>query len=221
MEKLTLKKEKIALLLVSIIITCILLILAVRSILIHKGDLIFILFILIFSTVPTFLSITYFYQDLTKRVFIDNSKKEILIKRFGKEYLIHHNEIIESFCVKVNPKKIGGKHIRFPLYKYVVIILRDRKFYITCLLCDPDNLNLILNLNCKMAYSDIPFINPFLGGYVLTTKEFEERVLEFENKYGEYSNARLVDIIKRKSGYADYAREAAMRILNKRKETQQ
>ena len=63
----------------------------------------------------------------------------------------------------------------------------------------------------------MPLIDKLLGEGLLTTKEFEEKVLEFEDLFKDHSNAKLANIINQKKVYADYAREAASRLLKKRK----
>jgi len=43
------------------------------------------------------------------------------------------------------------------------------------------------------------------------------KVLEFENNFQDHSNSMLAKIVYQRNVYPDYAREAATRMLNKRK----
>ncbi len=219
MEKLKLRIDKVLILLISVVGTLSLLFLVFYRLYVHKGDLLFIsLAIVIIFLIPCILSVTYFYVDLTKQVYLDKSKNEILIKRNGKEFTICHNDVVESFCVMVNSDKVRNKVFRYPSYKYIVLILNEKKrIYITCLLSDPETIINILNLKCKTAYSDIPFINWFLGDNVLTTKEYEDKVNEYEDNFRDYSHDKLIEIINNKNVYTDYSREAAQRLLKRKK----
>jgi hypothetical protein len=179
--------------------------------------IIFVVLLTIFFFPPLILSVTYFYIDLTKKVYVDESTKKIIIHKRGRETIIRQDDILDSFYVRVEDKwRYKGYY--FPMYKYIVLILKERKrVFITNLLCDPELIIGTLNLNPKIIYTNVPFINNSLGSGVLTTKEFESRVLEFETSFQEHSNSKLAEIISQRNVYADYAREAATRILNKRK----
>ena len=177
--------------------------------------IIYILFIVLVGP-PLVLSTTYFYIDLTKRVFIDENKKQLIIKSRRKEISITRNDIVESYYVRV--ASLRGSNYKFPFYKYILLVLKERKrIFITNLLCEPEFLIKHLDLNCKLINSNVPLIDRLLGEGVLTSKEFEDKVLEFENNFQVHSNATLSNIISQKNVYADYAREAASRILKKRK----
>lgn len=218
MEKLTLRIEKVLIFLIIIIFFISLFFLSVRNLITHKGDLIVILFFLAILLIPFILSVTYFYHDLSKQVFVDKNNRELLINRHGEKSIIRQDDIVESYIVKVDPNKYGHKRIKFPYYKYIALILKERKkIYITCLLCEPELIIEALNLNCKMEYYDIPFIYSYLGNNVLTTKGYNDRVIEFENNFKDYSNSKLAEIIENKSDYTDYAKEAATILLKKRR----
>ena len=118
MEKLTPKIEKVLLFLIYITFFISLIILAIRSLITHKGILILILMLLAVLLIPFILSITYFYYDLTKQVFIDKIKGEILINKKGEKIIIKHEDVVESFFVKVNPENYNNRRIRFPFFKY-------------------------------------------------------------------------------------------------------
>jgi hypothetical protein len=179
--------------------------------------IIFVLLLTIFFFPPLILSVTYFYIDLTKKVYVDKSQKKIIIHKRGRETIIIQDDILDSFYVRVE-NKWRYKGYYFPMYKYIVLILKERKrVFITNLLCDPELIIGTMNLNSKIIYTNVPFINNSLGSGVLTTKEFESKVLEFETNFQEHSNSKLAEIISQRNVYADYAREAATRILNKRK----
>jgi hypothetical protein len=68
----------------------------------------------------------------------------------------------------------------------------------------------------NVVESVIPFFDLNFGNAILTTKEFELKVLEYENLFKEHSDKMLNNIILQKETYTDYAREAAKRILKKR-----
>jgi hypothetical protein len=174
--------------------------------------------IIIFSIPPLIIAITYFCSDLTKKVFLDETRKQIIIKKRGKEIVISQEEIMDSFCVQVDDFWNYRRGYRFPMFKYILLVLKERKrVVITNLLCEPELIKSSMNLKCKLIYTRVPFINWTLGGGVLTTKEYEAKVLEFEKNFQQHSDSMLAEIINQKKVYADYAREAATRILNKRK----
>lgn len=176
----------------------------------------YLLFIILVGP-PLILSTTYFYVDLTKKVSIDMHTKRIIIREGGKETVITHNDVIESYYVRV--ENLGGSRYKFPFYKYVLLVLKERKrVFITNLLCDPEFIIKHLDLNCKYINSNVPLIDRTLGECVLTSQEFENKVLEFENNFQDHSNEMLVNIINQKNVYTDYAREAASRILKRRKQ---
>ncbi len=176
----------------------------------------YLLFIILVGP-PLILSTTYFYVDLSKKVCVDKHTKRIIIRKGGTETVITHNDVVESYYVRV--ENIGGSRYKFPSYKYVLLVLKERKrVFITNLLCDPEVIIKHLDLNCKFINSNVPLIDRTLGGGVLTSKEFENKVLEFENNFQDHSNVMLVNIINQKNVYADYAREAASRILKRRKQ---
>jgi len=216
--------QKILIFLVSILFTIVFIGILIKNLtegykdLEEIGAILFSIIIMLFVSPPLLLSITYFYTDLTKKVIIDQTKNQIVIKKRGKVTIISHDDVMDSFYVKVDDF-IGYRSYTFPMYKYIVLILKEReRVYITNLLCEPELIIDTLNLNCKTIYRNIPFLNLTLGGAVMTTKEFEIKVLEFENNFQEHSNSMLAEIIDQKNIYADYAREAASRILSKRKQ---
>lgn len=90
------------------------------------STILFSIFIILFVSPPLLLSITYFYTDLTKKVIIDQTKNQIVIKKRGKETLISHKDVIDSFYVKVDDF-IGYRSYTFPMYRYIVLILKERK----------------------------------------------------------------------------------------------
>jgi len=182
------------------------------------GAIVFTVLMILFFSPPLLLSVTYFYTDLTKKVFLDESRKQIIVRKWGKETVITADEIKDSFYVKADELFSGLRHYRFPMYKYVMLILKERKrVCITNLLCEPEVVIRVLDLNYKLIYTDVPFIKWNLGSGVLTTKEYEAKVQEFEKNFQEHTNTKLADIVSQRNVYADYAREAATRILNKRK----
>jgi len=218
------RKEKILIFLASILFSLLFLGFLIRNLIVGYSDLetigtiIFSIALMLFASPPLLLSITYFYTDLTKKVFIDEARKQIIVLKRGKETIIAQSEIMDSFYVKADPFYSGLSHYRFPMYKYVMLVLKERKrVCITNLLCEPESIMRALDINSKLIYTDFPFIKWTLGGGVLTTKEYEAKVQEFENNFQEHSNTMLAEIINQKEVYADYAREAATRILNKRK----
>lgn len=176
----------------------------------------YLLFIIVFGP-PLIMSITYFYNDLTKKVIIDKLNNQILIRKKGIEQIITNKDIMGAFYVRVGD--YNGTRYRFPSYKYLMIVLKERKrICITNLLCEPDEIIKVLKLNPSIIETNVPLINWSFGSSILTSKEFESKVVEFEKNFDDYSNSKLIDIIKQKNVYADYAREAASRILKKRKQ---
>lgn len=213
MEELLIRKNILLKLIINIIPLIVTLSYALWCLITNNQNLDISLFLLVLPIIPAILTIPYFYHYLINKVFVDKNKKEIVIYRFGKETIIHHEDIVLSFCVRVDPN-VYWREIKFPSHRYIALILKERKrFYITCLLCEPELIIEILNLNPKIIYNNFPFIDPFLGSDVLTTKEFEKKVLEFENDFKDHSFENLKIIINNKNDYAEYAVEAAKRII--------
>lgn len=162
---------------------------------------------------PLFLSCCYLYCDLTKKVFIDEINKTIIIRKRSKDLVITPKDILDACIIRTNP----GNRSLFPLYKYVILVLKERRrIFITNLLCEPEYIFNVLGLKMNVVESVIPFFDLNYGNAFLTTKEFELKVLEYENSLKDHSDKMLNDIILQKETYADYAREAAKRILKKR-----
>lgn len=162
---------------------------------------------------PLFLSCCYLYCDLTKKVFIDEINQILIIRKSGKNLVITPKEILDACIIRTNP----GNRSLFPLYRYVILILKERRrIFITNLLCEPEYIFNVLGLKMNVVESVIPFFDLNFGNAILTTKEFELKVLEYENLFKEHSDKMLNNIILQKETYTDYAREAAKRILKKR-----
>ena len=180
-----------------------------------SGAIIISIVLILFASPSLLLSITYFYTDLTKKVIVD--KNQILIKKRGNLTVISQNDVMDSFYVKAD-EIFSYRKYRFPMYKYIVLILKERKkVYITNLLCEPELIINTLELNTKIIYIGFPFLKWTLGSGVLTSKEYETKVIEFEKNFHEHPDSKLAEIISQRHVYADYAIEAATRILNKRK----
>ena len=176
-----------------------------------------VLLALIVIPLPMILmSVGYLYEDLSKEVFIDREKEQIIIKKRNKEIIITKSDIVESFHVK----GVGRHRIRhYDGYEYVLLVLKERvRIYITYLLIDSQDIISLFSLNCKEIKTATPFIDRGMGAGVLTTKEFEQKVKEFELNFQDYTNEKLHSIILNKKEYASYAIEAAIMILEKRKQ---
>ena len=183
----------------------------------HITAIVVVLLILIFIPLPMILmSAGYLYEHLSKEVFIDREKKLIIIKKGKKEIIITKSDIVESFHVK----GVGRHRIRhYDGYEYVLLVLKERvRIYITYLLIDSQDIISLFSLNCKEIKTATPFIDRGMGAGVLTTKEFEQKVKEFELNFQDYTNEKLHSIILNKKEYASYAIEAAIMILEKRKQ---
>ena len=172
----------------------------------------FILTIIIFG--PSFiLAVTYLYQDLTQKVYIDEHQKQIIIRQKGNEIRISRQDIVEYFLVRVNEKHLHS--YRYRPFNYILIVLKERqKIIITNLLIKPEYIIQFFNLYSTILEKNIPFIERSLGDRNLTSEEFENKVNEFINTFLNYSESELKQIICQKKEYADYARAAASRILS-------
>jgi hypothetical protein len=178
------------------------------------GGFLYVLLSLLGFIPAIYISITYFYVDLTKKVILDEQNHHILIKRMGETFTITKNDIVESYLV------IGSKNAKLNLsdFKYVMIILKERKrVCITSLLSEPEKIVSFLNLNPTVFEKYLPLIHWKFGQGVLTSTEFESKVKEFENNFQNLSDKDLSNVILNKGEYAEYAREAAKRISRKRK----
>jgi hypothetical protein len=185
----------------------------------HKIDrtfIPFILFFFIFFSAPIFLSLTYLIEDFRKTIKLDKVFHTIIIQKGKNNFTINPIEIVSIYHVLVD--KESRATYRQTSFEYIVIILKERKrFYITNLICDPSVIINFLNLKYKTIYSNIPLIDRKLGFDVLTTDEFNKNVKEFERNFENYSNDQLIKIINDKGSYMDYARQAAINLLNRKK----
>ncbi len=165
--------------------------------------------------IPLILSSCYLYVDLTKKVFIDEKNKALVIKKSGKDTIITRHDILDSCTIRT--KKYGFSRSSLPLYRYVILVLSERRrIFITNLLCEPEYIMNVLNLKNNVVETTIPFLDWKYGNGILTTKEFESKVLEYETIFHDHTDKMLNDIVLQTGTYADYAREAAKRILKKR-----
>lgn len=165
--------------------------------------------------IPLILSSCYLYVDLTKKVIIDEKNKALIIKKSGKDTIITRHDILDS-CI-IRTKKYGFSRSSFPLYRYVILVLSERRrIFITNLLCEPEYIMNVLNLKNNVVETTIPFLDWKYGNGILTTKEFESKVIEYETLFQDHTDKTLNNIVLQKETYADYAREAAKRILKKR-----
>jgi hypothetical protein len=215
------RKEKILIFSASILVSFIFIGLLIRNLVEGYRDLEMIgaimvsVFLVLFISPPLLLSITYFYTDLTKQIRI--GENQILVKKGGKLTVISHDDVVDSYYVRTDDI-VSYRRYRFPMYRYIVLILKEgRRVFITNLLCEPELVIKTLALDNKIIYTDFPFLKWSIGSGVLTSKEYETKVLEFEKIFREHTNSRLAEIVSQRNVYADYAREAASRILKNRK----
>jgi len=220
MNELKPRKEKILIFLASILFSLFFMGILIKNLIEGYNDpetlgaIIISITLMLFASPPLLLSITYFYTDFTKEVIVD--KTQILVKQRGELTVISQNDVMDSFYVKADDI-FSYRNYRFPMYKYIVLILKERKrVYITNLLCEPELIIKTLELDTKIIYTDFPFIKWTLGSGVLTSKEFETKVVEFEKNFQEHTESKLAEIISQRNIYADYAIEAATRVLNKK-----
>jgi hypothetical protein len=221
MTELKPRKDKVVIFLLCLVGPLVLIGLLIKNLIEGYNDfnatatLVIAIVFILFISPPIVLSITYLFIDLTKKIIID--KNNIVIIKRAKHISINHEDVIVSFYVKVDDFFAYTRY-NFPMFKYIVLILKERKkVFITNLLCDPELIIKTLELDNKMILTPFPFLNPTLGNGVLTSKEYEKKVQEFEKLFQQNTNAMLAEIINNKNTYADYAREAATRLLNSRK----
>ena len=134
-----------------------------------------------------------------------------LFKLFRRQYSCSHRS---------EERRVGKHRYRyFDGYEYVLLVLKERvRIYITNLLIDSQDIISLFSLNCMEIESTTPYIDRGMGAGVLTTKEFEQKVKEFELNFQDYPNEKLHSIVLSKKEYASYAIEAARNILEKRKQ---
>jgi hypothetical protein len=185
----------------------------------HKIEWAFIPFVVLFLAVysaPIFLCLTYLIEDFRKTIILDNEFHSIIFQKGKNKITLSPNEIASIYHVLVD--KESRFLYRQSSFEYIVIIIKERKrFYITNLICDPSVIINFLKIKDKTIYSNIPFIDRKLGFEVLTTEEFNKNVKEFECNFENYSKDQLIKIINDKGSYMDYARQAAINLLNRKK----
>jgi len=162
------------------------------------------------------LSASYLYVDLTKKIFLDEHKNQIIVKRKNNSMTISAQDIVESYHVKVlNPFR---RRLPLNACEYIVPVLKEReKIYITNLLIDPEQISKCLNIKYNLIITRIPFIDWQIGQGVLKSDELEHKVTELLERFQDYPTSQLAEILSQKSTYADNAREAASRLMNTRK----
>ncbi len=182
---------------------------------------IWVTLLLLLSVVLTgplfFISAGYLYEDLTKKVYLDPEKRQllILILKRGKKLIITGQDVVESYRVSIS--SLRYRSYFFLKYSYILIVLKERKrVIITSLLCEPVHIERMLNLESNILEYYIPRIDRKLGEGILTASEFEVRVLEFEHNFLNHTESELKSIIRQKAVYTDYAREAASRLIHEK-----
>lgn len=169
---------------------------------------------LIFIGPPIILTITYFQQDLNKKVIIDKANGLIKIEKNREQYSFNRKDLIQVYHVKVD--KYAASRYKFPMYEYLLFVFKEKeKLIITNLLCKPKHIIESLSLKPKMIYTNVPLIDKKLGESFLTTAQFDDKVKEFHLNFQNNTDDELMKVCGQK-GYADYAKKAARQILNER-----
>jgi hypothetical protein len=179
-----------------------------------------ILFLLIFSPF-IFLPLTYLFEDFNKTVKFDRFSDSIIIRKGRKEFIINKNEIIAAYRIFPDPDKSSYRRYYFPWFKYVLLILKEKKrFFITNLICEPTEILNFIESGYKDVFFEVPFLDRWwIGSGFLTKNEFNKKVLEFEDLYKNNTVNKLESIIHDKNNYTKYARQAASNLLKKTNNT--
>jgi hypothetical protein len=186
-----------------------------KGIVSSKPFLVFIVVLFIFFLIPFFLSITYIIEDLNKTVQFDYKNQILVVKKKNEIINIKKNDIIAAYQVIADD--FIGVRLNFPWYKYVLIIKKGRKIiFITNLLCNPEEVFSFFKIKYKTINWFIPFISRSIGSEFLTTEEVNEKVMEYEEFYKDYSTDQLEDIVKNSKTYTEQARQAASNLLNRK-----
>jgi len=170
---------------------------------------------IIFLGPPTILTITYFIEDFNKTLEFNLSSGEIIINKNKNCWIINKDSILDFYIVKVD--KYTFVRYQFPQYQYVLIILKDGdRIFITNLLSKPQRLIDFLKIIPHEINVLVPFIDRRIGEINLTPDKYEKKVKEFYHTFNIKTNSELIEICSQQAVYADYAREAARRLLKER-----
>jgi len=161
-----------------------------------------------------FVTISYFIEDSKKEISIDFNRKEVSIIKYGKVLKFKKADIYECFFVK--SRASWNSQNPFLDHNYLVFVLTNRKrIIITNLLIKPKELINGLKLNPQNIESTIPYIDYKIGDGILTERQFEVKVREFYLCYSAKNKEELLRICQNPDVYANYAIEAARRVLKK------
>jgi len=186
-----------------------------KEIILSTPFLIFIAVLLIFFLIPFFLSITYIIEDLNKTVQFDYKNQILIVKKKNEIINIKKNEIIAAYQVIADD--FIGSRLNFPWYKYVLIIKKGRKrVFITNLICKPEEVLSFFKINYKTINRYVPVISRSIGSEFLTSEEFNEKVMEYEEFYKDYSKEKLENVVNNSNIYTEQARQAASNLLKRK-----
>ena len=170
--------------------------------------------ILIFILPNLLLNFSYWKNDSDQSILIDSENNSIEIKKGTCLNKISKHEIVACDFVHVPYSQRGWNE-----YSYLRLKTTDKTFIVTHFTVDPVEL---LNL-LKIHFKDVEVFYPSLDYEIVSEKEqerirktFENRKKEFLDRYSDYPNGKLIEIINDPSKYADYAIAAAKEILGKR-----
>ncbi|NBW36212.1 MAG: hypothetical protein EBR30_14560 [Cytophagia bacterium] len=163
-----------------------------------------------FSAIVT---INYLMNDWGKEISFESDS--IKIRQRGKEVKIKRSDIIEIVIVE------NENHRSLKYYKYARIKTTNNKaFIVTSLIMQPIDLVSKLKVNHREESVFLPIVKLDIQSEKEKKKiklKREKMKMEFLDKYKDYDDSKLRQIISDKRKYADYAIDAANEILEKRK----
>ena len=222
MVQYTINKTQLAIFIISALISVVFLILILFLVLNSQSEffkwyfILLVVFIFCVSSIPLYLSITYLFEDLNKTIQFDNITKSLIIKKGRKEKIVKRSEIIAAYKVMCDP--YSSSRLKFYWYKYVLLIKNGKeRIFITNLICNPEDILNFLKIKYKTFYWNIPVLSRSTGSEFLTTDEFIEKVIEYEEYFINHSDEQLNAIIHDSKTYTEYARQAASNLLKKNK----
>ena len=173
------------------------------------------LLLLLFLSPLLILNYQYWKNDKKQIVEVDQKNKHIKIVKNNRSILIHRNQVISCDFIHTSPTKRLLRE-----YRYLRIKTSTDTFIITHLTVDPEIVINALSIHYKEEEVFYPNIvrkissekqeSRIKEGFIKNKKEFLER-------FSEYENEQLYQIINNPDTYADYAIAAANEILKERK----
>lgn len=174
-----------------------------------------LLLIFLFILPRLILEINYWKNDSQQTIQYDLDSQTLTIRRKDEEFVIPRSEIKSIEWVKTRASQTAFQDFTYLRFKF-----KDHAFAITGFTINPGEFLQMIRKNFRLIEVSYPKIDL----YVMTEKKkakrqqlHDQKKAEFLQKYAEWEDARLEEVVRKTDHYADYAVAAAREILEKRK----